>query len=129
MKFLFIAYPNCVTCQNAKKWLDKHGIAYTQRHIVEDRPTVEELKKWHAMSGLPLRRFFNTSGLVYKSMQLKDRLDAMSDEEQYALLATNGMLVRRPILVGEDFALLGFKMPKWEAELLAKDNDMENGER
>lgn len=124
MKYLFVAYPNCVTCQNAKKWLDKHGIGYTQRHIVEDRPTVEELKKWHAMSGLPLRRFFNTSGLVYKSMKLKDKLDTMSDEDQYELLATNGMLVRRPILVGADFVLLGFKMPKWEAALLGNENDM-----
>ncbi len=121
MNYLFLAYPNCVTCKNAQKWLDQHGIAYTLRHIVEDRPTAAEIKAWHAMSGLPLRRFFNTSGLVYKSLKLKDRLDGMGDEEQVELLASNGMLVRRPILVGDDFALVGFKPPKWEAKLLAAE--------
>lgn len=115
MKFLFVEYPKCTTCQKAKKWLDDNGISYEDRHIAEDSPTAEELRLWHQRSGLPLKRFFNTSGLVYKSLGLKDKLPGMSDEEQYALLATNGMLVKRPLLVGEDGVLVGFRQAEWEA--------------
>ena len=115
---LFTEYPKCTTCQKAKKWLDDHGIAYTDRHIKEENPTAEELKRWHEMSGLPLKRFFNTSGMLYKNMGLKDKLPGMTEEEQYALLATDGMLVKRPILVGEDFVLTGFKEKEWEEKLL-----------
>ena len=114
MKFLFVEYPKCSTCQKAKKWLDESGISYEDRHIVEEKPTAEEIKKWQAKSGLPLKKFFNTSGLLYKSMQLKDRLPEMTEEEQRALLATNGMLVKRPIVVGEEFVLVGFKPEQWE---------------
>ena len=96
---LFICYPKCSTCQKAGKWLDEHGVAYTQRHIVEENPTYEELKKWHALSGLPLKKFFNTSGMLYKEMKLKDKLPTMSEDEQLQLLATNGMLVKRPLAV------------------------------
>ena len=116
---LFIEYPKCSTCQRAKKWLDAHNIEYTDRHIVEDNPTYEELKEWYGKSGLPLKRFFNTSGLLYREMQLKDKLSAMSEEEQLRLLATNGMLVKRPILVTEDKILVGFRQAEWE-EALAK---------
>ena len=114
MKFLFVEYPKCSTCQKAKKWLDENGISYEDRHIVDEKPTAEEIKKWQAKSGLPLKNFFNTSGLLYKSMQLKDRLPEMTEEEQRALLATNGMLVKRPIVVGEEFVLVGFKPEQWE---------------
>lgn len=110
---LFIEYPKCTTCQKAKKWLDDHGIAYTDRHIKENPPTYEELKAWHARSGLPLRRFFNTSGLVYKAMNLRERLDGMSEEEQLRLLATDGMLVKRPLIVRDDLVLTGFKETEW----------------
>ncbi len=110
---LFIYYPKCSTCQKAKKWLDEHHVSYTERHMVEEHPTYEELKKWYEMSGLPLKKFFNTSGLLYKSMQLKDKLPTMSEEEQLRLLATDGMLVKRPLLVGEDFFLTGFKEADW----------------
>ena len=110
---LFIYYPKCSTCQKAKKWLDEHNVSYMERNIVEDRPTYEELKKWYEMSGLPLKKFFNTSGLVYKNMKLKDKLPTMSEEEQLALLATDGMLVKRPLVVGEDFVLTGFKEADW----------------
>ena len=102
-------YPKCSTCQKAKKWLDENKIEYTERHIVNDNPTYEELKKWYEKSGLPLKRFFNTSGMLYKEMKLKDRLPEMSEDEQLKLLATNGMLVRRPLLVTEDKMLVGFK--------------------
>lgn len=111
---LFIEYPKCTTCQKAKKWLDAQGIHYTDRAIKDDNPTYEELKAWHAKSGLPLRKFFNTSGLLYKSMQLKDKLPAMSEEEQLRLLASDGMLVKRPIIVDEDKVLIGFKPDEWE---------------
>ncbi len=111
---LFVCYPKCTTCQKAKKWLDEHGVAYEERHIKENPPTAEELKTWHQMSGLDLKKFFNTSGLLYKSMSLKDKLPTMTDEEKFALLATDGMLVKRPILVGEDFAFTGFKEKDWE---------------
>lgn len=117
---LFVQYPKCTTCQKTKKWLDEKGISYESRHIKEEAPTYEELKKWHQRSGLPLKKFFNTSGLLYKEMKLKDKLPAMSEEEQYQLLATDGMLVKRPILVGEDFILVGFKEKDWEEQLVTK---------
>lgn len=113
----FLCYTKCTTCQKAKKWLDANEIEYTERPIKEQNPTVEELKVWHRRSGLPLKKFFNTSGLLYKDMKLKDRLPGMSEEEQYALLATDGMLVKRPMLVGDDFVLVGFKETEWEEKL------------
>ena len=115
---LFIQYPPCSTCQKAKKWLDAHGVSYTERHIKEDNPTYEELKAWYQRSGMPLKKFFNTSGLLYKSMQLKDRLPTMNEEEQLRLLATDGMLVKRPIIVTDERILTGFKESEWE-KLLA----------
>lgn len=111
---LFVEYPRCATCQKAKKWLDRHGAAYTDRHIKDDRPTYEELRAWHETSGLPLKRFFNTSGMLYKSMQLKDKLPQMSEDEQLRLLASDGMLVKRPLLIGSSFVLTGFKPAEWE---------------
>ena len=116
---LFIQYPKCTTCQKAKKWLDAHNIAYTDRHIVEDNPSYDELKGWYEKSGLPLKKFFNTSGLLYKEMQLKDKLPAMSGEEQLKLLATNGMLVKRPLIVDDNRVLTGFKEAEWEEKLLS----------
>lgn len=115
MSILFLEYPKCSTCKKAKTWLESAGITFTDRHIVENNPTVEELKKWHQISGLPLKRFFNTSGLVYKDLHLKDRLPEMTEEEQYALLATNGMLVKRPLLVGDGFVCIGFREKEWES--------------
>lgn len=117
---LFVCYPKCTTCQKAAKWLEEQGIAAEVRDIKQDNPTEQELRAWHKMSGLPLKRFFNTSGLQYKSLGLKDKLPQMSEDEQFALLATDGMLVKRPLLVGEDFALPGFKQAEWE-EKLKKD--------
>ena len=114
MKYLFLEYPKCSTCQKAKKWLEENGISYDDRHIVEQKPTVQELKEWVAKSGQPLRKFFNTSGMLYRSMELKDKLPSMSEEEQFALLATNGMLVKRPLLIGEDAVLIGFRPQQWE---------------
>ena len=114
---LFLQYPKCSTCQKAKKWLDGHQIKYTDRHIVEDNPTYGELKEWYEKSGLPLKRFFNTSGMLYKYMQLKDKLPTMTEEEQLKLLATNGMLVKRPLVVGDDFVLTGFKEKEWEEKI------------
>ena len=114
---LFVCYPKCTTCQKAQKWLEAQGVSYTVRHIKEENPTREELERWWKKSGLPLKRFFNTSGLQYKALGLKDRLPAMTEEEQLALLATDGMLVKRPILVGEDFVLPGFKQAEWEQAL------------
>lgn len=114
---LFLEYPKCSTCQKAKKWLDDHGIAYEDRHIKEQNPSTEELQAWHEKSGFPLKKFFNTSGMLYKEMQLKDKLSQMSEEEQYALLATDGMLVKRPILVGDGFVLTGFKESTWAEAL------------
>lgn len=111
---LVLVYRKCSTCMKALKWLDEHGVEYTERPIVEENPTYEELKEWYGKSNLPLKRFFNTSGLLYKSMSLKDRLPEMSEEEQLKLLATNGMLVKRPLVVGEDFILTGFKEKEWE---------------
>ena len=114
---LFICYPKCSTCRKAQDWLDAHGIAYTLRDIKTDRPSAEELRGWQARSGLPLRRFFNTSGLKYKELSLKDRLPDLTEDEQYALLAADGMLVKRPILVGEDFVLVGFREKEWAQQL------------
>lgn len=113
----FIEYPKCSTCQKAKKWLDAHKVMYTDRHIVENNPTYEELKEWYKRSGLPLKKFFNTSGLVYKEMQLKDKLATMSEEEQLKLLAINGMLVKRPLIVDEEIVLIGFKEAEWAEKL------------
>ena len=110
----FICYPKCTTCQKARKWLDQQGVSYTLRDIKEDRPTREELSVWWKVSGLPLKRFFNTSGQLYKSLDLKDRLKDMTEEEQLALLATDGMLVKRPILVDGDRVLVGFRPEEWE---------------
>ncbi len=114
MKNLFVCYPRCTTCQKAKKWLEEQGIEYQERNIAEQNPTVQELKEWHLRSGLPLKKFFNTSGQLYRSMKLAEKLPAMSEEEQFALLATDGMLVKRPILVGEKVVLVGFKPGQWE---------------
>lgn len=115
---LFICYPKCSTCQKAKKWLDEHNIDYTERHIVETNPTYDELKEWYSKSGLPLKKFFNTSGLLYKEMKLKDKLPTMSEEEQLSSLATNGMLVKRPLLVKDDMVLVGFKEDEWSEKVL-----------
>ena len=109
----FVCYPRCTTCQKAKKWLDDNKIEYTLRDIKEDNPSFEELSDWHKMSGLPLKKFFNTSGLLYKSMELKDKLPTMSEDEQLKLLATDGMLVKRPLVIGEDFVWVGFKESEW----------------
>ena len=114
---LFLQYPPCSTCQKAKKWLDDQGIAYEDRHIKEQNPTYEELKAWYEMSGLPLKKFFNTSGLVYKSLGLKDRLPTMTEEEQLRLLATDGMLVKRPLVVQGNTVLTGFKEAEWTEKL------------
>ena len=113
----FIYYPKCTTCQKAKKWLDDNKTEYNLRDIKEDNPTFDELSDWYKMSGLPLKRFFNTSGLLYKSMELKTKLPEMSEEEQLKLLATDGMLVKRPLVIGEDFVLVGFKESEWIAAL------------
>ena len=113
----FICYPKCTTCQKAQKWLDENGISYTFRDIKMEHPTYEELSAWHERSGLPLKRFFNTSGLLYKSMGLKDKLPQMSEDEMLKRLAADGMLVKRPLLVGDDFVLVGFKEAEWESRL------------
>lgn len=117
MKVLFVEYPKCSTCQKAKKWLDEHKIAYEDRHIKEQNPTFEELKTWKEMSGLPLKRFFNTSGMLYKSMELKEKLPAMSEDVQIKLLSTDGMLVKRPLIIGDGFVLTGFKEAEWTDKL------------
>jgi len=115
---LFLEYPPCSTCKKAKQWLEDNGITYTARHIKENNPTYEELKQWYASSGLPLKKFFNTSGLVYKALELKDKLPTMREEEQLRLLATDGMLVKRPLVVMENGTVLtGFKAAEWEASL------------
>lgn len=113
----FICYPKCTTCQKARKWLDENNIQYEFRDIKIENPTLEELTAWYKLSGLPLRKFFNTSGLLYKSMELKTKLPNMTEEEMLALLATDGMLVKRPLAVGDDFVLVGFKEADWEARL------------
>lgn len=112
---LFICYPKCSTCQKAKKWLDEHEINYTERHIVEDNPSYDELKEWYAKSGLALNKFFNTSGLLYKEMKLKDKLPTMTEDEKLKLLASNGMLVKRPLIVKGDTVLVGFKEEQWKS--------------
>ena len=117
MSILFVEYPKCTTCQKAKKWLETENVTFEDRHIVENNPSVEELKKWHKMSGLPLKRFFNTSGMKYKELGLKDRIPQMTEEEQYELLATDGMLVKRPILVGDTFAFPGFREKEWKDQI------------
>lgn len=114
---IFIEYPKCSTCKKAKKWLDDHGVEYADRHIVEENPSYEELKNWYQKSGLPLKKFFNTSGLLYKEMNLKDKLPSMSEEEMLQLLSTNGMLVKRPLVVADDVILTGFKEADWGALL------------
>lgn len=119
MSVLFVEYPKCSTCQKAKKWLEAKGVVYEDRPIKEQNPTEEELKYWHEKSGLELKKFFNTSGMLYKEMKLKDRLPEMSREEQYQLLASDGMLVKRPLLVGDDFVLVGFKEAQWEERYLS----------
>lgn len=111
---LFLCYPKCSTCMKAKKWLDEHSIEYTERNIAADNPSYEELKEWYGKSGFPLKKFFDTSGRLYKEMQLKDRIPTMSEEEQLELLSTDGMLVKRPIVVTEDKVLVGFKEAEWE---------------
>ena len=117
MSVLFLQYPPCTTCKKAKAWLDERGVDYQARHIKEENPTVEELKAWHEKSGLPLKKFFNTSGLAYKALGLKDRLPTMSEQEQYQLLASDGMLVKRPLVIGDDFALVGFREAQWQERL------------
>ena len=114
MEILFVEYPKCSTCQKAKKWLQEQGVSFTSRHIKEQNPTKEELKEWHQKSGLDIKRFFNTSGMIYREMKLKDRLPAMSLEEKYSLLSTDGMLVKRPILVTEQGIAAGFRPEEWE---------------
>lgn len=114
---LFLEYPPCSTCKKARKWLDDRGVSYTDRHIKDNNPSFEELKSWYEMSGLPLKKFFNTSGLLYKSLGLKDKLPTMSEEEQLRLLATDGMLVKRPLVVCGNTVLTGFKESEWEEKL------------
>ena len=111
---LAVCYPRCSTCKKAVKWLDDNGIKYTYRDIKEDNPSEEELRKWHAVSGLPLKRFFNTSGMIYRDMGLKDKLPGMSEDEMFKLLASDGLLVKRPIAVTDDKVLVGFKQAEWE---------------
>ncbi len=114
MSYLFICYPKCSTCQKARNWLKDNNISYTERNISEQNPTAAEVEDWVGRSGLPLKKFFNTSGLIYKSMQLKDKLPSMSEQEQIALLATNGMLIKRPLLIGDDIVVVGFHTEEWE---------------
>lgn len=117
MSVLFLQYPPCTTCKKAKAWLDERGVTYEARNIKEENPTAEELKAWQEKSGLPLKKFFNTSGLAYKALGLKDRLPTMSEEEQYQLLASDGMLVKRPLVIGEKFVLVGFREAQWQEQL------------
>ena len=114
MSVLFLEYPKCTTCKKAKAWLEGNSVAFDDRHIVENNPTAEELKTWWQMSGLPLKKFFNTSGLLYKELKLKDKLPEMTEDEMIELLSTNGMLVKRPLIIGEDFVLVGFKEAEWD---------------
>lgn len=118
MNVLFLEYPKCSTCKKAKKWLEEHQVTFADRHIVEQNPTAEELKVWHEKSGLLLKKFFNTSGMIYRQEGIKDKIPNMSEEEQYQLLATNGMLVKRPLVIGENFVLVGFKEKEWEETLV-----------
>ena len=114
---IFVCYPKCTTCQKAKKWLEEKGVSFEERHIKENNPSADELRKWNSKSGLPLKKFFNTSGLLYKELKLKDKLPDMSENEQLELLASDGMLVKRPILVGDGFVLVGFKENEWNEAL------------
>ncbi len=114
---LFIYYPKCSTCMKAKKWLDAQGIQYTERHMKDENPSAAEIKVWHSMSGLPIKKFFNTSGQLYRSLQLKDRVVSMSDEECYELLASDGMLVKRPLFITDSTVLIGFKEAEWAEHL------------
>lgn len=118
MKVQFIEYPKCTTCQRAKKWLDEHQVSYTDRHIVENNPTYSELAQWLVLSKLDIKKFFNTSGIKYREMDLSNKLQTMSQEEKLSLLATDGMLVKRPLIIGDDFILIGFKEAEWEKKLL-----------
>ncbi|GHV07421.1 hypothetical protein FACS1894217_08230 [Clostridia bacterium] len=120
----FICYPKCTTCQKARKWLDERGVTFDTRDIKQHNPTYDELKSWFAASGLPLKRFFNTSGLLYKSLALKDKLPTMTEDEQLELLATDGMLVKRPLLIGDGFVLVGFKESEWTARLIGAARQM-----
>lgn len=122
MSVLFLEYPPCSTCQKAKKWLNEHHIDYIARNIKEENPTAPELETWIGRSGLPIKKFFNTSGLVYKNLQLKDKLPAMESGEQIKLLSTDGMLVKRPLMIGDDFVLVGFKESEWAAAPLPVHN-------
>lgn len=115
---LLYEYPPCSTCKKTKAWLDEHKIKYDMRNIKTETPTIEELKCYYEKSKIPLKRFFNTSGLVYKELELKDKLEAMSEEEQFVLLSRNGMLIKRPMLIGDDFVLVGFRQKEWEEQLL-----------
>ena len=114
---IFLEYPKCSTCKNAKKWLDAHGISYSDRHIKEQNRTYDELRAWHIRSGMPLKKFFNTSGLLYQSMNLKEKLPSMTEDEQLRLLASDGMLVKRPLVVSDDLILIGFRPEEWERAL------------
>ncbi len=114
---IFLCYPKCTTCQKAKKWLEANNVAFEERNIKENNPTMVELKDWHKKSGLPLKKFFNTSGLLYKELKLKDKIPTMSEDEQYSLLASDGMMVKRPILTGDDFVLVGYNEAEWKAAL------------
>lgn len=114
MSILFLEYPKCTTCRKARAWLEENGVAFEARHIAEENPNAAELAAWQEKSGLPLKKFFNTSGLLYKELHLKDKLPQMTEAEQIALLATNGMLVKRPLVIGEDFVLVGFQEAEWE---------------
>lgn len=120
MNYLLIEYPKCSTCQKAKKWLEENKIEYIDRHIIQDCPTIEELTQWMEKSGLPLRRFFNTSGMKYKELNLKEKLPNLNTKEQLRLLSTNGMLLKRPLLIGQDTILVGFRKEQWETTLLKK---------
>lgn len=117
MRMLFLEYPKCSTCKKAKNWLESNGVEFEDRHIVENNPTADELKAWYEKSGFPLKKFFNTSGLKYKELGLKDKLPDMTEEEQINLLATDGMLVKRPLVIGDDFVLIGFKGAQWAEKL------------
>ena len=115
---LFIEYPKCTTCKKAKKWLEENKVSFDDRHIKEENPSIEELTEWYHRSGLPLKRFFNTSGMLYREMDLKSKLPGMSEEEQLKLLASDGMLVKRPLLIDDDFVLTGFKEAEWEKAIV-----------
>jgi len=115
---LVVVYPKCSTCRKALKWLDEHGLEYDVRDIVEDNPSFDELKLWHSLSGYPLKKFFNTSGMLYRKLGLKDKLDSMSEDEQLELLGSDGMLVKRPVVVCDDFVMTGFREKEWEEKLL-----------